>query len=300
MLSVCIPVYNCDLKILVGEILHQSAQQKINIEIVLIDDHSETVYHQKNKLLSGENIQYIRLEQNIGRARIRNLFLKYAKYPYLLFFDCDSKIIKPDFLQNYLSLINKDTAVVCGGRSYQKIIPQRKYRLRYVYGINRECMPASVRNQNPYRSFLSNNFLIKKEILRKFPFDEQIIGYGHEDTLFGYCLKQNHIPVLHIDNSVEHDFDETNEEFIKKTEQAIENLIFISKNLVDSEFADEVKLFYIYKKIKKYYLTVILSIIAPFLLRVIKIILIKSGKSLFLFDIYKLIYLSRKIDQTYE
>jgi len=41
---------------------------------------------------------YIQLDNNIGRAKIRNLFLKYAKYDYLLFLDCDTFIISDDFV----------------------------------------------------------------------------------------------------------------------------------------------------------------------------------------------------------
>ena len=53
---------------------------------------------------------------------------------------------------------------------------------------------------------------------------KNIKGYGHEDTLFGYDLMKQRIPITHTDNPIlVKDYD-TNEEFIKKTERAIQNL----------------------------------------------------------------------------
>ena len=295
MLSICIPIYNCNVKKLTEELYYQAGKQNINYEIILIDDFSENKIHTQNELLKNADIRYIRLEKNIGRAKIRNFFLQYAQYEYLLFLDCDSQIVNDNFLKNYLSAINKNTEVICGGRIYKKIKTQKKYRLRYFYGIQRECIPAEIRNRNPYQSFMSNNFLIKKEILKKLPFNEKIKGYGHEDTLFGYRLKQNSIAVLHIDNPAAHNFDENNREFLKKTEQAIKNLIFIYQNLTDKNFGEEVKLLRTYNNLKKLHFDIILRPAASFLSPIIKIILIKTGKTLFLFDIYKLFYLIKNV-----
>ncbi len=297
MLSVCIPVYNCKINVLATSLLNMAKQETFPVEIILIDDASLFVYHEQNKLLARENIHYIRLDENIGRAKIRNLFLKYAQYEYLLFLDCDSKITKPDFLHTYLTTINKNTEVICGGRVYEEKKVQKQYRLRQKYGISRECTNANQRKQKPYASFMSNNFLIKKEILRKIPFDERLRGYGHEDTLFSYRLKQNKTRVQHIENPVQHDFDENNLEFIKKTEQGIKNLIFINKNLVGADFAGEVRLLNSYNNLKKYHFNKILQILAPALLPLIRKILIKTTSTIFLFDIYKLLYFIKLPDE---
>ncbi len=296
MLSICIPVYNRKMNLLATTLLNMAKQETFPVEIILIDDASLFIYHDNNRFLKEKNIKYIRLDKNIGRAKIRNLFLKYAKYKYLLFLDCDSRIRKPDFLSTYLSMINKNTEVICGGRIYKEKKVQKQYRLRQKYGISRECTNADQRKQNAYASFMSNNFLIKKEILQKTPFDERLRGYGHEDTLFGYRLKKNKILVQHIDNPVQHDFDENNLEFIKKTEQGIKNLIFISKNLVDEAFFKEVKLLNSYEKIKKYHLNKVLQLVSPLLLPFIRKILVKTGNSLVLFDIYKLLYFTKLSD----
>ena len=68
--------------------------QKLNesIEIVLIDDASDLENKAKNRLLK-EYCKIIELETNVGRSKIRNLFVSECKNPYLLFLDCDSEII---------------------------------------------------------------------------------------------------------------------------------------------------------------------------------------------------------------
>ena len=291
MLSICIPVYNHKVNLLCNTLLRMAKHQSQAVEIILIDDASLFVYHEQNKVLSGENIKYIRLDKNIGRAKIRNLFLKYARYDYLLYLDCDSLIVRRDFLSNYLSMINKNTGVVCGGRIYEKKRLGKKYRLRQNFGIKRECMTADLRNKNPYKSFMSNNFLIRKDVLQKILFDDNITAYGHEDTLFGYRLKQNKIKLQHIDNPVEHNFDEDNRDFVRKTEQAIENLLYINNNLAGGDFYKEVKLLATYTKLKKYGLDTVLLFSLVNLLPLIRKILINFGGGLFLFDIYKLLYI---------
>lgn len=46
-----------------------------------------------NRTLESKQVKYIELKKNIGRAKIRNLFIEYTTNPYLLFLDCDTKII---------------------------------------------------------------------------------------------------------------------------------------------------------------------------------------------------------------
>ena len=293
MLSVCIPIYNCFVSDLCIELQNQSDNLKINSEIILIDDASDKKFKHENIKIANGNIRYIQLKDNIGRSKIRNLFLQYAQYNYLLFLDCDSQIKNADFLQNYLIEIKKNIAVICGGRIYENTKTSKYLHLRKLYGTQRECISAAERSKKPYASFLSNNFVIRKDILQKFPFEEKIINYGHEDTLFGFRLKNKHIQIRHINNPVLHDFNENNEVFLTKTEISINNLIFICNTLENKDFVQEVKLLRIYTKFKKYKLQYLLIILAGILLPLLKYILIKQGKPLYLFDLYKLLYLSK-------
>lgn len=264
-------------------------------EIICIDDASKKYYQTENRKAAKEII-YIQLPENVGRSRIRNLFLQCAKYENLLFLDCDSIIIKTDFLLKYIRYINqnKSTHVLCGGRIYSKKIPVKKYRLRWLYGTKRESMNADDRNRKPNASFMTNNFIISKKVLLQTLFDERITTYGHEDTLFGFRLQKANIIVHHINNPVLNGHLETNEEYLVKTQQAVINLTHILAYVnYDKTFINDVSLLRFYYKIK-YLQRPIASLffLCQFILR---FLLSKGFVSLALFNFYKLGILAKNI-----
>ncbi len=288
MISICIPLYNFDATGLIIELQRQMEKLSIPCELILIDDHSEDSYRAYYKTIVGDH-QYIELPQNVGRARIRNLFLQYATFPYLLFLDCDSIIQQSDFLQNYISIISEQPDVVCGGRVYPLEKPDQEHQLRWNYGIQRESKTCKERQKTPNKSFMTNNFLIKKELFQELRFDERLTKYGHEDTLFGIELAKKGITITHIENPVLNGDIETNEVFLKKTEEGMDNLIQILKfTEIKKELIHNISLLNTYFRFKAF---------APFLKPVLKLInpiiragLCKGGSSVILFNIYKLGY----------
>ena len=96
MLSVCIPVYNFDVTELITDIRNQINTDDLDAEIIFIDDASQEEMRQRNEIVKSLTDHYILLEKNIGRSKIRNLFLKYSKSDYLLFLDCDGKLLPKD------------------------------------------------------------------------------------------------------------------------------------------------------------------------------------------------------------
>jgi glycosyltransferase involved in cell wall biosynthesis len=226
MLSVLIPVYNFDVTGLVNDLLHQLKSENLHFEILLYDDFSTDL--QIKPLLKKLENDYVRvkfLPENIGRSKIRNLMAEDAQYDILLFLDCDSKIIRSDFISRYIQ--NKDKPIVYGGRRYPEKPSSDLYLLHYFYGNQRECAPANHRKKHPYASFQSNNFLIHKPVFLDVKMDESLTQYGYEDLLFAMHLEKRHIPVYHIDNEVEHADLCTNEIFLEKQRQAAENLAFL-------------------------------------------------------------------------
>ena len=164
-LSVCIPVYNFDVQELVNSLKKEIIKAQLNAEIILIDDASTKDFVSVNEPLIKIANQFIFLEKNIGRSAIRNLFLKYASGDFLLFLDCDAKIISENFLQNYIDFISKNanSTVIFGGRIPNDSVPPQKYILRWNYSKFRESQRNEIRKKNPYLSFQSNNFLIKRQ-----------------------------------------------------------------------------------------------------------------------------------------
>lgn len=298
MISVCIPVYNFDVEVLL-KVLSKQAKD-IGAEIIVIDDHS-TVFEEKNREVaeSLDNVRYIRLDENIGRSKIRNLFLKYAKFDYLLFLDCDSIVSSPHFLKKYVEIIEREhPEVVCGGRVYGDKPKSRKKMLRWKYGTGRETKPAHIRELTPNASFMTNNFLIRRDVLEKIKFNEDLTKYGHEDTLFGFDLKRYGIKIYHIGNPVANGELEDNEDFVAKTEQAIENLIYIVKYIeVSHSFAEDIPLIVEYNILKEkgklwWYKLLFLLFRFP-----VKAFLKTGYASMKLFDFYRLGYFVWKYDK---
>lgn len=292
MISFCIPIKDYNVSGLVLELDRQASLIEWQYEIILIDDFSSIHKDENNPLIKIDAVQYIELNQNIGRSRIRNLFLEYANFKYLLFLDCDSEIVSDDFVEGYYTEIIKERTVVCGGRIYPDKITSATYKIHWKYGIYRESMPVAIRNANPNKSFMTNNFLIQKSILADIRFDERITQYGHEDTLFGYHLKRNNIMIHHIDNPILHGSMEKNSVFIVKTETAILNLLQILKYVEnDKDFVQNVSILKYYYWLRSKGLIFILKPSFFFLCPILKLLLLSGIANLTLFNLYKLGFL---------
>ncbi len=249
MISICIPIYNFNVSPLLDELSMQMEKAEASVELILIDDCSFSEYKELHKSVCNKH-RYIELEENIGRAKIRNLFLDYAQYEHLLFLDCDSLIPNKTFLSNYLKAIKKgESSIICGGRIYDSAKPDSNKLLRWKYGIEKESLSYEERMQQPNKSFMTNNFLISKQLLQEIKFDERLSEYGHEDTLFGFELKKKGIKINHIENPVLNGHLENNAEYLKKTEKSIHNLIAILDYVnYDPDFIQDVSLLNFYNK----------------------------------------------------
>lgn len=222
-LSVLIPVHDSKCYALVDK-LHGLAEQVegLEYEILVADDGSRDQVCIISNLRIGEldHCRYIRRKENVGRAKIRNFLADEAQYDWLLFLDCDVKIVSDDFLLNYLS----PQADVVSGRT--KIIPSPdKKNLRSKYEVQwARCHKADDLNKRPYEFFLTTNFLCRRSVFGVCRFDERFTTYGFEDLAFGIDLQKNAISIMHIANPVGLDKFETNECYIRKVEQSLRTL----------------------------------------------------------------------------
>src|SRR5690606_30059611 len=153
-----------------------------------------------------------------------------------------------------------------------------------------ESLSVEERLKNPYRSFITMGFTVKKDIFKKIKFNENLFGYGYEDAVFGNELQKNNIPLLHIDNPVVHLNLESNEVFIKKSELALKNLLnFYEIGVLDGKM---VKILKTYLKLKKWNLLFAVNGFYSVFKNLILKNLNSTKPSLFLFDLYRLGYLS--------
>lgn len=286
MLSILIPIYNFDVAALVKELHIQARDTGIVFEILCYDDKSDESYRKVNREISSlQNVIYKELPFNTGRSGIRNTMADDAKYGFLLFLDCDSEIASKDFLKNYLSFLRHDTVIV-GGRSYKQLPPSDKKKyLRWYYGINRECVPLEIRRQKPYTCFLTNNFMVHRAVYSSIRLNEDLKGYGHEDTLFIRELKTRAVRILHIDNPLLHVGLDDAGEFIKKTNEGVKNLAY----LIDRKMIDRnVKLYRYYIYLHYFSLTGIVYRLFRIIEKKLLENLFGSSPSLVVFDFYKL------------
>lgn len=221
MLSILIPVYNCDIRSLASTLSHQIKSLTPPAEIIFLDDGSELRWKKQNREIRHlAGITYEELPENIGRSRVRNRLATLAQYHYLLFLDSDSIIIRDDFVRQYLENCPA-YPVICGGRIFPRDCPGERYRLHWLYGTKRETLSR--------HGFQSNNFLIDKQLFEKIRFDESLQGYGHEDTLFGYQLSCLDITIHSIDNPVLHGQLEKSDDFLKHQVNALHNLVKLKR-----------------------------------------------------------------------
>lgn len=289
MFTICIPVYNYDVGDLVYSLHRQAMQVGLPFEILLMDDASEEEYREKNSAIHLPNLQYIQLPENVGRSRIRNLLGKQAKYPYLIFMDCDSAVSSDDYINRYIPYFKPD--IICsGGRIYEERQPHGKKRLHWKYGVKREVFSAEKRVKKSNFGFMTCNFLIYKPLLEKNPFNEDLTGYGHEDTLFGIQLKEQSFDIQQIDNPLIHLGLEDSDVFIGKTENALINLRKIDKILWEKYpfSVEHSSLIRIKNILEKMHLLPLSAIFFFIFKPLIKMNLCGRYPSLFLFDLYKI------------
>lgn len=225
MLSILIPIYNEDVTRLVKELSYQCNKLKISYEIICFDDGSKESIKAKNEVLrSVFRVNYVELSENVGRAKIRNLLARTARYEHLLFLDGDTRLLNRSFVKNYVQHLPSPHVIV-GGRVYSKKPPKAQSKLlHWTYGTQRESLPAIKRQKAGYMHFHSNNFIIPSHIAKEFPFDESIQGYGYEDLVYAYDIEQAGHRIWHIDNPTRHGQIEKTDRFLEKTLHSLANL----------------------------------------------------------------------------
>jgi glycosyltransferase involved in cell wall biosynthesis len=289
MYSICIPVYNYDVRELVECLYRQAMQSGLPFEILLMDDASQEEYRTANSSIDLPHLRYIQLKENTGRSKIRNRLAQAAKYAYLIFMDCDSAVPPGRYIENYIPYF-KENIVCYGGRLYEENRPHDTKYLRWKYGVKRESITAERRGKKSNFGFMTCNFLVAKALLEKLPFDETLREYGHEDTLFGIRLLELGIRIQHIDNPLIHLGLEDADVFIAKTEKAVANLRRMDEILQEKcpASVNHSSLVRIERSLRKWRLVSMAVTVFVIFEPLIKRNLLSKRPSLFLFDLYKL------------
>lgn len=221
-ISFLIPTYNYDCTALVRELCRQADEAGADYEVLVADDASTDVEVVKAlaEIADMSCCRLLRGRDNVGRAAIRNRLMQEARGAYLLFMDSDAGVCTPDFVKRYLEAAAPG-CVVCGGIRHPERCPSEDRSLRWRYEKSAERrFTAEKRSRRPYDAFRTFNFLIPHSVMAATPFDENFRRYGYEDVLLGRRLQEMGVPVVHIDNPLMNMDIETNDVFLRKTEEA--------------------------------------------------------------------------------
>ena len=299
-LSILIPTYNNVCFELVKNLqaqvalLSSSAESlpssfHFEYEILVADDGStDQTTIEDNRIINKLPLcHYIERKKNVGRAAIRNFLAKEAQYPWLLFIDSNMNVISNEYLANYQK--EEENDVIYGGYQIKKDAHTQKrlkYNLRYIFELaSVQNGDYRIRQTNPYGDFHTSNFIVKRSIMLKYPFDERFFHYGYEDVLWGKTLKDNQISIHHVDNPLGYEHFIGNISFINKTEESLHTLYQFRRELQDYSkiisYANKVKSWHLYAPCQRLF---------PLLSLPIKARLTGNKPSIFLFNIYKLLY----------
>ena len=284
MISICIPVYNTNVEELVQQLAKQVKEADIKIEIILLDDGSDSDFKQQNKkLVAGNSVSYFEFPINKGRIEARNALANLAKYEWLLFIDADSKIIRSDFLISYIKRCTIETDVLVGGRVYTSIPPQQCTKmLHWKYGSCRE------RSTKERFVFMTNNFCVRKTLFKNIQFPIAMKGYGHEDTWLGIQLRKMNARIVFFQNPVLHDGLEDAKMFIEKSKNALINLKALQSLVDEADLKQHVRLYKFYLVIRKLKITSLFLFVTRDINGYFFKNLNSCKASLKLFDIYRL------------
>ena len=285
MLSILLPVYNCNCVALVTELQRQCVECGTEFEIIVADDGSSVASYVEHNLRIErlEGVRYITRKQNVGRSAIRNFLISQAQGEWLLFIDGDLTLDNPHFIRRYLQAKSN---VVVGGIRIGGDPNMWKDNLRYCYekAYEQKNTPQD-RQCHATKHFRTTNFLAHKDIMMEHSFDENFVQYGYEDVLFGKSLAMDHIAITHIDNPITLDFFESNSEFLDKTEQSLRTLYTFRNQLKGYSQLLETA-----EKIKKLHLQKLVNAAYFLVGQRIKKHLQGNNPSIFLFNVYKLMY----------
>ena len=224
-LSILIPTYNHNCLPLVSALQEQASALGAAYEIVVADDGSSLAdaLSANRTIASLPCCRYLERGHNTGRAAIRNFLAREAHYDWLLFIDNDMVVSRADYLRCYAE--STCDTVAYGGYTVDGDARRLRRNLRFRYEQAAAPQHTAVqRRLKPYQDFHTCNFLVRRDIMLRIPFDERFRHYGYEDVLFGKQLQEHGVAICHMDNPLSFQHFESNASFLAKMEEGLRTL----------------------------------------------------------------------------
>lgn len=297
----------------------------LGFEIIFADDGSADIAaKQRNDIIAQLPFcQYIERPKNAGRSAIRNFLAQTAHYNHLIFLDGDVTIERHDFVRTYLNHRN-DSDVIIGTLHFSRVQmacdtaediightkrakEERKKTTEHVlyddnlkYRYEQRFLakhPIKKRMEQPYASFRTTNFMVRRDLMLAYPFDETFHEYGYEDTLFGKQLKEHGATLIHLDNAATIADYEDNATFVAKTEESLRTLAAHAHQLQGYS-----TLLHTVNRLKGLHLLPLITLAFQLFKGLLHKNLCSNSPSVFLFNVYKLGYfvsLTRSSNQAF-
>ena len=225
-LSILLPSYN-NVCVSLVQVLQRQADalrgkldKPFRYEIIVADDGStDAACIDANRVIGDMlHCRYLRMEQNVGRAQIRNVLISESL----------GATSTADVVYGGTRIGGEGLAMVDNEANTEHL----KGNLRYIYEKKAESSHrAAFRQLRPNQEISVCNLYARRDIMEAHPFDSRFKAYGYEDVLFGKRLAESGIEVTHIDNPVLINEFEPNSVFVKKTEEAILTLCCFEQDL---------------------------------------------------------------------
>lgn len=188
MISVIIPTYNRGyiVKSAIESILNQSYK---NIELIIVDDGSTDNTQEVVNSIKDERIKYIRYDNNKGACYARNIGIKASQGEYITFHDSDDYCYKDRIKLQYENIQKNDADIdfcnfdiYCEDKFLHHSLDNKMEKLIKKHGYYQAVC---------YRNFVGTpTILVKKEILSKYLFDENLARFQDYDLILRIFANQ--------------------------------------------------------------------------------------------------------------
>jgi glycosyltransferase involved in cell wall biosynthesis len=251
-LSVLIPFYKDNPAELLSEILIQ-AEALRGVEILIYDDgtlNAEICADLAAQVKAAKApVTLMIAEENRGRASGRNTLQEKARGKWVLFLDADMRPGSPDFLKNYLALIEADTAdIIFGGFTVPRTAKRHEELHRALSEVS-DCLPFAERQAAGPQYVATSNLCVRKSVLLAEPFDSGFIGWGWEDSEWAARVSKRFV-LQHADNTAIHLGLESDDTLLARFKNSAMNY----KRFTDThpELAQTLTLYRLTQKLRRY------------------------------------------------
>ncbi|MDA3865843.1 MAG: hypothetical protein PF489_03730 [Salinivirgaceae bacterium] len=222
MLSICITNTNSNITTLLNRLHEQRQMLDLKTEINIADSCSETLIKKDNELAANHvGANYFFTDENLSHGQLKAILGEKSSGSYLLFINGSMHITQRKYLQNYIEVMQPGL-IVCGGITAIGKRPEPEFQLHWYAKHNFYSYHADDRSQYPYFHLDTNNLLIPRGLFLQFPVPE--IDEPKWMLPYYFELKDNTIPIIHIDNPLSIHTFLTNKRFLAHNRKHIKQI----------------------------------------------------------------------------